>query len=86
MAYSGMSGVKSKVVMSEEKNALMTESMEEVSGPFQSSQGGSGWSVGKEKRTSAERRCGNFCIMHWEKRQRQVCWSEILSSREDIFF
>ena len=35
---------------------------------------------------SAERRCVNFCKMHWEKRRRRVCWSEILSSREDIFF
>jgi hypothetical protein len=45
MAYSGMSGVKSEVVMSEVKNDLMTESTEEVSGPFQFFQGGSGWCV-----------------------------------------
>ena len=57
MAYLGMSGVRSDVVvMIEVKNALMTESMEEVSGPFQSSQGGLGWLVGEWKRTSAERR------------------------------
>ena len=45
MAYSGMSGVRSDVVMIKVKNALMKEWMEEVSGPFQSSQGGLGWLV-----------------------------------------
>ena len=85
MAYSVMSGVRSDVVMIEVKNALMTESMEEVSGPFQSSHGGLGWLVGEWKRTSAERRCGSFCIMHWENRRRRVCWSEMLLRREEIF-
>ena len=42
MAYSGMSGVMSAVVSSEQKNALMMESMLEVSGLFHSSQGGLG--------------------------------------------
>ena len=47
MAYSGMSGVMSAVVRSDVKNALIMESVLEVSGPFHSSQGGLGLSVGK---------------------------------------
>ena len=42
IAYSGMSGVRSEVVMIDVKNALMTELMEEVSGPVQFSHGGLG--------------------------------------------
>ncbi len=76
MEYLGMSGVMSAVVSSEQKNALMMESMLEVSGPFYSSQGGFELSV----------RWGNFCMMHWEKSRRRVCWSVILSSNEVIFF
>jgi len=41
-----MSGVMSAVVSSDQKNALIMESMLEVSGPFHSSQGGFGLSVG----------------------------------------
>ena len=40
MAYSAMFGVMSAVVRSEVKNALMMESVLEVSGPFHSSQVG----------------------------------------------
>ncbi len=47
MAYSGMSGVMSAVVRSEVKNALMIETVLEVSGSFHSSHGGLGLSVGK---------------------------------------
>ena len=47
MVYSGMFGVMSAVVRSEVKNALMIESVLEVSWPFHSSQGGLGFSVGK---------------------------------------
>ena len=86
MAYSGMSGVMSAVVRSEVKNALIMESVLEVSGPFHSSQGGLGLSVGKLYRTSADRRWGNFCMMHWEKRRRRVCWSVMFSRNEVIFF
>ena len=85
IAYSGMSGVRSEVVTIEVKNALMTESMEDVIGPFQSSHGGLGWSVGELNRTSADRRCGSFCMMHWEKSRSRVCWSELLLRRDEIF-
>ena len=47
MEYLGMSGVMFAVVSSEKKNALIVESMLEVSGPFHSSQGRIGLSVGK---------------------------------------
>ena len=40
MEYSGMTGVMSAVVSSEQKNALMMEFMLEGSGLFYSSQGG----------------------------------------------
>ena len=86
IAYSGMSGVRSEVVTIEVKNALMTESMDDVSGPFQSSHGGLGWSVGEWNRTSAERRCGSFCMMHWEKSRSRVSWSEIMLLRRDEIF
>jgi hypothetical protein len=73
-AYSGMSGLMSAVVISEQKNALMIESMLEVSGPFHSSyQGGLGLSVGKCKRTSADKRLGTLCVMHCEKSRRRDC-------------
>ncbi len=45
--YSGIFGAMSAVVNSEQKNALIMESMLEVSGPFHSSKGGFGLSVGK---------------------------------------
>ena len=41
-----MSGVMSAVLRSEVKNALIMESVLEVSGPFHSSQGGLGLLVG----------------------------------------
>jgi len=47
MECSGMSGVMSAVVSSEKKNALIVESMLEVTGSFHSSQGGFGLLVGK---------------------------------------
>jgi hypothetical protein len=73
-AYLGMSGLMSAVVISEQKNALMMESMLEVSGPFHSSyQGGLGLSVGKCKRTSADKRLGTLCVMHCEKSRRRDC-------------
>ena len=82
-----MSGLMSAVVISEQKNALMMEFMLEVSGPFHSSyQGGLGLSVGKCKRTSADKRLGNFCVMHCEKSWRRDCWSVILFSCEVFFF
>ena len=69
-----MSGLMSAVVISEQKNALMIESMLEVSGPFHSSyQGGLGLSVGKCKRTSADKRLGTLCVMHCEKSRRRDC-------------
>ncbi len=82
-----MSGLMSAVVSSKQKNALMMESMLEVSGLLHSSyQGGLGLSVGKCKRTSADKRLGNFCVMHCEKSWRRDCWSVILFSSEVIFF
>ena len=47
MEYSSMSKVMSTVVSSEQKSALIMKSVLEVSGPFHSSQGGFGLSVGK---------------------------------------
>ena len=31
-------------------------------------------------------RWGNFCMIHWEKSRRRVCWSVILPSNEVIYF
>jgi len=75
-----MSGVMSAVVSSEQKNALLMESMLEVSVPFILPKVGLGcWLVNERERPQ-------IGMMHWEKSWRWVCWSVILSSNEVNFF
>ena len=38
------------------------------------------------ERERLHNRRGNFCMIHWEKSRRPVCWSVIFPSNEDIFF
>ena len=54
----------------------MILSMSDVRGPFHSSHLGLGSLKGRLWRMSDARRCGSFCMRHWENRRSWVCSSE----------
>jgi len=59
--------------------------MSDVRGPFHSSHLGSGSLIGRLGRMSDVRRCGNFCMRHWENRRSWVCSSVMEVVRDEIF-
>ena len=63
----------------------MILSMSDVRGPFHSSHLGSGSLIGRLWRMSDARRCGSFCMRHWENRRSWVCSSVMEVVRDDIF-
>jgi len=60
-------------------------SMSDVRGPFHSSHLGSGSLIGRLWRMSDARRCGSFCMRHWENRRSWVCSSVMELVRDDMF-
>ncbi len=63
----------------------MMSSMSDVRGPFHSSHLGSGSLIGRLWRISDARRCGSFCMRHWENRRSWICSSVMDVVRDDTF-
>ena len=63
----------------------MILSMSDVRGPFHSSHLGLGSLKGRLWRMSDARRCGSFCMRHWENKRSWVCSSVMEVVRDDIF-
>jgi hypothetical protein len=81
MAEDGISDWLVRVV----RKADMMSSMSDVRGPFHSSHFGLGSLIGRLWRMSDARRCGSFCMRHWENRRSWVCSSVMDVARDDMF-